>query len=229
MKFVLTTALGFVAGVALVIAGLYFNPLTEDSGSAEDANARVLAYGSPFVYGLAATHSGRSRLPLRPDSIPELWETTISDAMLSVVVLHNEEGLAVGVGSRVSQFSENTEILTRGIVVDDNWLVTIPGEGSFFVNADSNLWPFLKETFIPVWYLDRPWQGPKLYQPTSGPGLGGKAIVTGASGRFANAQGSAVESYRIHTFPQPGDPGDVEARLYVQLGNGETSLAAELP
>jgi hypothetical protein len=227
MRLVLTTALGFVAGVALVIAALYLNPLTEDAGIAEDTNARVLAYGSPFVYGLAVTHSGQSRLPLRPDSIPELWETTISDSMLSVVVLHNSDGSAVGVGSRVSQFSETTQMLTRGIVVDDNWLVTIPGEGSFFVNADSNLWPFLKETFIPVWYLDRPWQGPKRYQPTAGPGLDGRAIVTGATGRFAEAHGSAVESYQVHSFPQPGDPGDIEARLYLQLGNRETNLASE--
>ena len=110
---------------------------------------------------------------------------------------------------------------------DDDWLVTISGEGSFFIRADSNLWPFLKETLIPVWYLDRPWQGPRNYRPTAGPGEGGSAIVAGATGRFANLEGTAVESYELSGFDKIRGPGDLTARLFVSLPGKATSLAAE--
>lgn len=227
MKFFLTSVLGFVLGSALVLVGLYYNPITADAGFISGVNARVFTYRSPFTEGLVVTHSGGSRLPLRPAAIPELWERTISKSMLSVVVLRDEEDTPVGIASRLSQFSESTEMLTRGIMVDDDWLVTISGEGSFFIRADSNLWPFLKETLIPVWYLDRPWQGPRNYRPTAGPGEGGSAIVAGATGRFANLEGTAVESYELSGFDKIRGPGDLTARLFVSLPGKATSLAAE--
>ncbi len=227
MKYVLMTFLGFLVGDALVLVGLYYNPFTADSGAIAAVNARVLAYGSPFSEGLAITHSGRSRLPVQPPGIPELWESTINNSLLSVIVLHDEEAAPIGIASRVSQFSESTEMLTRGVVVDDDWLVTIPGEGSFFVRADSNLWPFLKETLIPVWYLDRPWQGPRNYRPTAGPGEEGSAVVAGGTGHFANLSGSAVESYRISDFDDFEGPRNIDARMFLQWTESATNLAAE--
>jgi len=227
MKYILTLVLGFVLGTALVLVGLYHNPLTADASLISGVNARVFTYRSPFTEGLAVTHSGRSRLPLRPAAIPELWESTISDSMLSVVVLRDEEDAPAGIATRVSQFSESTEMLTRGVLVDDDWLVTISGEGSFFIRADSNLWPFLKETLIPVWYLDRPWQGPQNFRPTAGPGEGGSAIVAGATGRFANLEGTAVESYEISGFDKIHGPGGLNARLFVSLPEQATNLASE--
>lgn len=219
--------LGFVVGVALIAVGIYFNPFTVDSGVIAGVNARVLSYDSPFSDGIAITHNGRTRLPLQPQSIPELWEETISDSMLSVMVLHDQDDAPIGVASRVSQFSESSEMLTRGIIIDDDWLVTIAGEGSFYVDADSNLWPFLKQTLIPVWYLDRPWEGPKNYRPTAGPAEGGSAIVTGATGGFLDRHGTAVESYRISGFDKERGPGEIDARFFLQWSDTTTSLAAE--
>ncbi len=228
MKYVLITVIfGFLLGFALALVGLYYNPLIADSGVITGVNARVFTYRSPFTEGLAVTHSGRSRLPLRPAAIPELWEDTIKNSLLSVVVLHDEDNVPVGIASRVSQFSDNTEMLTRGVLIDDDWLVTIPGEGSFFIDADSNLWPFLKETLIPVWYLDRPWQGPKHYRPTAGPGDEGMAIVAGVTGSFADRRGTAVESYHISDFNQTTGPGRIDAQLFLHLPEKPTSLAAE--
>ena len=64
-----------------------------------------------------------------------------------------------------------------------------------FLQADTNVWPFLKET-LPVWYLGRPWDGPADYRPTAGPGAG-TAAVLGATGRFVGVEGTAVEQYRL--------------------------------
>lgn len=228
MKYVLITVFfGFLLGFALALVGLYYNPIIADSGVITGVNARTFTYQSPFTEGLAVTHSGRSRLPLRPTAIPELWENTIRNSLLSLVVLYDEENVPVGIASRVSQLSESTELLTRGVLIDDDWLVSIPGEGSFFIEADSNLWPFLKETLIPVWYLDRPWQGPKHYRPTAGPGDEGTATVSGVTGSFANRKGTAVEIYHISDFNRTTGPGRVDAQLYLHLPEVVTSLAAE--
>ena len=217
MRIVLVTIVGFLFGCALVLVVLYYNPFTANSGVIVSVNARVLTYRSPFTEGLAVTHGGQSRLPLQPALISALWENTIKNSMLSVVVLHDEENVPVGIASRVSQLSERTEMLTRGVLVDDDWLVTIPGEGSFYIQADSNLWPFLRDTLIPVWYLDRSWQGPKSYRPTTGPADGGAAIVAGATGRFAAREGTAVESYQISDFNQTVGPGRIDVRLFLRL------------
>ena len=227
MKYFFTTVLGFLLGCSLVLVGLYLNPFTADSGEITAVNARVFSYRLPFTEGLAVTHNGQSRLPMRPETIPELWENTIKDSMLSVVVLHDENDEPVGIGSRMSQFSESTEILTRGVLIDDDWLVTILDEGSFFIRADSNLWPFLKETLIPVWYLDRPWEGPRNYRPTAGPSEDGAAIVAGGTGSFADFHGTAVESYQVSSFDKTQGPGRIDARLFLQQPSNTTNLAAE--
>ena len=227
MKYVLRTIYGFLFGFTLTIVGLYYSPFTGDSGVISGVNARVFTYRSPFTEGLAVTHGGWSRLPFQPATIPELWEDTTRNALLSVLVLENENNVPVGIASRVSQFLESSEMLARGLLVGDDWLVTIAGEGSFFIEADSNLWPFMRETLIPVWYLDRPWQGPKNYRPTTGPGDGGTAIVAGATGSFAAREGTAVESYQVSDFNRTVGPGGIDARLFVHLPEKPASLAAE--
>jgi hypothetical protein len=75
--------------------------------------------------------------------------------------------------------------------------VTIPGEGTLFVHADSNAWPFLKERLLPVWYFDQPWDGPAEYWPTVGPGADESGDVIGVAGSFRDSAGSAVERYEI--------------------------------
>ncbi len=65
------------------------------------------------------------------------------------------------------------------------------------MRAESNAWPFLKQTLVPVWYLDRPWHGPAEYWPTVGPGSDESGVVVGITGAFRGSEGSAVEHYEI--------------------------------
>ena len=227
MKYVYRAIFGFLFGFSVSLVGLYYNPFTGGSGFVSGVSSRVFTYHSPFTEELAVTHGGWSRLPLRPATIAELWEDTIRVSLLSVLVLRDEQNAPVGIASRVSQFLDDTEMLVGGVLVGDDWLVTIPGEGSFFIEADSNLWPFMKETLIPVWYLDRSWEGPKIYRPTTGPGGGDTAIVTGATGNFAARKGTAAESYEVFDFSPAAGPGNIDARLYLNLPEKLTNLAAE--
>ena len=90
-------------------------------------------------------------------------------------------------------------------------VLTIPGEGSLFLEVDSALWSFFKDTLLPVRYLGRPWQGPATYEPTIGPRSDHAGQLRGATGRFRQATGSVVEKYRLEDF------GITHARVSAEL------------
>lgn len=214
MKYLLTILLGFVLGTAAAVAALYYNPLTQRSGPPPADGDTLLNYGSPVSGELAFTHGHLSRLPANPPGVTDLWEATINKSALGVIVLRGDDGVPAAIASRVSYPSEDTDFLLDGAVVNDDWLVSVPGQGSLFITAQNNWWPLLEEAVIPVWYLGRPWKGPALYEPTVGPGVGGQAVVRGASGVFAGRRGSAAERYQMEDFDTRVGPRQVYAQLY---------------
>jgi len=222
MRYLLTLLLGFLLGASVAGVGLYFNPFTQTGGPQPDAQDSVYTYGSPVTAALAFTHGNLSRLPTSPLGIPELWEGTINHGALALLVLGSADGSTNAIASRISFPSEGTELLLRGAVLTDHWLISVPGQGSLFVSAESNWWPFLRDTLIPTWYFDRPWLGPAVYAPTIGPGADGKALVQGATGAFAGRAGTAAERYRLEAFDDRVGPGQVQAEIYWRLANEPT-------
>ena len=98
--------------------------------------------------------------------------------------------------------SADTILLLRGVLLDDYWLVTTPREGTLFVRAESNAWPFLKETLVPVWFstaMERP--GRILADGSPGEESG---VAIGITGRFAAAR-QAVEHYEISALDRQRD------------------------
>jgi hypothetical protein len=195
MKYLFLTLFGLVLGAAGGVAVLYFNPLTAAASSAPAASDRALHYELPSQ-SLAFMHGDHALLPRTATGDEQFWEETINRTALLALSLNDAAGVPTAAASRLMQASADTDLLLSGVLVSDIWLLTMPGQGSLFVRADTNLWPFLKQAFIPTWYLGRPWQGPADYRPTVGPGLH-SAVVIGATGRFANLEGSALEQYRV--------------------------------
>ena len=228
MKYVLMVILGLLVGAAMGLAILYFNPLTSAEDSAPGPGDLQFSYSSPISGGLAFTHGGLSHQPTHPALIPELWENTIDQTLLSVFAVTSADG-QVGIASRVSLPSELTAPLTRGVIVTDHWLITIPNEGSLFVDSDINLWPFFKQDLLPVRYLGRDWGGPRDYQPTAGPGIDGAALVQGATGRFANTSGSAVGHYRTLAFNARQGAEQFEAELILTLSAAQAEAQLSEP
>jgi hypothetical protein len=196
MKYLVVALLGVLLGAAAAGAVLYYNPLTARTAVPPGSPDLTLHYGLPgdalqFVAGSRVT------LPSWPHGEDALWEETIASSALLAIVLRDDHGAPTAIATRLMAASRGTDLLLSGALVSDYWLLTVPDEGTMFLHADTNLWPFLKDTLVPVWYLNRPWNGPTDIRPTMGPGADGTGVMLGGTGRFAGAAGTAVEDYTL--------------------------------
>ena len=216
MKYLLVALIGLVLGAASAGAVLYYNPLAAKTAPMPSSTDRVLRYSLPdqvleFAVGEDARLFGQDA---GDDS---LWEETIDRAAVLGLVLNDGSNQPAALASRLLSTSPETNLLLRGVLVSDHWLVTIPGEGSFYVRADSNAWPFLKEKLVPVWYLEQPWSGPAEYWPTVGPGADSSADVVGLTGSFRGSEGSAVERYEITALDRARKVALARGEIHVNL------------
>jgi len=218
MKYLITLLLGFLIGAAMAAGLLYVNPLTVSGGQPLPAVDESFAYASPVASELAFASDGLSRLTSYPDGVPDLWETAIVKSALSLIVLRNDAGSPVGLASRVSYPAESSELLTAGALLNDDWLVSLPGRGSFFVSSQENLWPFLKGTVIPAWYFNRPSTGLIDIDPTVGPDPSGFGIAAGATGAYVGQFGNTTDHYVVREFDNRVGPRSVDAELRVAWG-----------
>ena len=199
MKYLFVAIVGLLLGAAAAGVVLYFNPLAAKSAPMPNATDRVLTYSLPDQV-LEFALGDDARLFGQDAGDDGLWEETIDRSAVLALVLNDASGQPAALASRLLSTSAETDLLLRGLLVSDVWLVTIPNEGTLFVHADSNAWPFLKERLLPVWYFDQPWKGPAEYWPTVGPGADESGDVIGIAGTFRGSTGSAVERYEITTL-----------------------------
>lgn len=216
MKTLIVVVLGLLVGAALAGGVLYYNPMTETSAGEPGPTDRLLRYSLPdqvldLALGEKAEWLGYSA------GDDALWEETIDRTAMLGLVLTDEQNQPVGIASRLMAVSPDTDLLLRGMLVRDYWLVTLPREGTLFVRADSNVWPFVKQTLVPVWYLERPWHGPVEYRPTVGPGAEKTAEVVGIAGAFVERDGSAVERYSLTALDPVSRSAAGVGELYLHL------------
>lgn len=214
MKYLIAGLLGLLIGAAGAGAVLYFNPLTAERAPPPASGDRALSYKLPestiaFMRG--------DFLPGTAIGDAAFWEETIDRTALLGLVLSDSIGVPTAVASRLVAASSATDLLLNGVLLSDHWLVTIPGEGSLYVRADSNVWPFLKDSVIPTWLFGRPWEGPAQFRPTAGPGPKHTAMVMGVTGAFASLQGSAVETYRVTALDPAARAASAGSQLHLHL------------
>jgi hypothetical protein len=216
MKYLFVAVLGLLIGAVLAGVALYYNPFTAHAGVAPAAGDRMLKYSLPdqvlsVAVGEDAILAGRS------SGVAGLWEETVDRTAVMGLVLTDESGQPAAIASRLMAPSPSTDLLLTGLVLTDYWLVTFPGQGTLFVRSDSNVWPFLKETFLPVWLFDRPWRGPAEYRPTVGPNAGNTASVLGVAGVFEGKSGSAVERYDVTALSPTEHSAAAVAELFLHM------------
>ena len=198
MRWIGGFVLGILAGALVGLGLLYANPFTgEELPSVESTSLLRYELGPET---LSLTHGDQLGFDLQPSDISALWESTIRRTMLGTFVLRDLRGDVVGIASRATKISPQSNPLIRGILTSDHWLVTVPGAGSYFIESNDNIWPLLRDTFVKVNLLGRSWSGTRHFELTSGPDPNGAAVLTGASGRFAGVSGSAVHSVDIERY-----------------------------
>lgn len=215
MKYLIVGLCGLLLGATAACAVLYFNPLTARQVASPQREGRVLHYALPGD-ALRFTAGDRLMLPVAARGEDSFWEETIDRSALLEVVLRDDTGMPAAVATRLMAASTATDLLLKGALVSDYWLLTVPGEGTLFVRTDTNLWPFLKNTLVPVWYFGRPWKGPTEVEPTMGPGPDGTGVTLGGTGRFASADGTAVESYTLTAFDRASSQVAASGELDLQ-------------
>ena len=216
MKHLFVAIVGLVLGAAAAGALLYYNPLTEKAAPQPSMTGRVFRYSLPDQV-LEFAMGEDARLLGQDTGDDSLWEETIDRTAVLGLVLNDTALQPAAIASRLMATSADTDLLLRGVLVNDYWLVTVPGEGTLFVHADSNAWPFLKNTLVPVWYLERTWNGPAEYWPTVGPGADQSGVALGITGGFRGSAGSVVEHYEISALDPQRDLALAKAELHLSL------------
>ena len=216
MKYLAVAIAGLLLGAAAAAAVLYYNPLTQSSAESPNSTDRVLRYSLPD-HVLSFAVGADARLFGQDTGDDGLWEETIDRTAVLGLVLNDGADQPAAIASRLIATSADTDLLLRGVLLSDHWLVTIPGQGTLFVRAESNAWPFLRETLVPVWYFDRPWSGPAEYWPTVGPGSNDSGVVVGIAGAFRGSEGSAVERYQLSALDKQRELAVATGEIHLNL------------
>jgi hypothetical protein len=214
MKYLFTCLLGMLLGAAAALALLYVNPLSVPPPTSDVEPGWTLVYELPQADPAIWTDGGLLGLPRRPAAIDQLWEDTIRRAGLGVYGLKSvTQGEPVAAATRISVPHPDSDLLLHGALLSDYWLLTVPGQGSLFLHLDNNIWPFLKEVWVPVRYLNREWHGPATYASTEGPSAAGAGLLIGASGQFEGLRAAAHEQFELVAFDRQRHQGIGRLRL----------------
>jgi len=230
MRWVLTWLLGLLCGIAAAAALTYLNPLL--TGNSDDfAGTASLRYElGPDTLSFA--HGGGFDAYTTPADVAQLWESTIADTAFAMFAMRDRADRAVAIASRMSRLSARTNPVTSGVVIADAWLVTVPGAGSYFIDAQENLWPLLRDTLVDVGLLRRAWSETRRYATTIGPDPSDVAVVTGATGRFVGIGGRASNAFAIDRFTglrDIGEPLRGELSLDIARSAPDVSAVPETP
>ena len=214
MKYVIGLVVGLILGVGVALALLYFNPLTLKQAAPLSDPQRTLDYKLAASDIWLSTHDDRLELPVVPKDVALLYEDGIRGTWLSAFGLSDEAQPGMIGATRVSIPSPQSELVRTGILVEDFWLISVPGSGSLFIHALNNQWPLLRDTLVNVDWLGRDFSGPAEYDPTRGPARAG-AEVFGVNGAYENLEGLAREHLMLDSYT--GALSALSGRLTIRM------------
>jgi hypothetical protein len=203
MKYLLSLVFGLVLGAACASAVVYWNPLSVTDNTSAAGDTPTFRYSLSEPHLLASTHNEFLSLPLMPSSVPLLWESGVRGTSLQVLALSDQSGDLAAVATKLSVPSVESNAVTKGLLIDDYWMITMPGRGSLLVQGQSNIWPLVRDTLLSVDTLGREWAGPANYAPLMGQS-GRAALVIGLSGELAIAGGTMAEKIAIDNYSRYG-------------------------
>jgi hypothetical protein len=229
MKYVIALLLGLVAGIALFLAGLIFNPLMVERGlsplSVTDAEVIALSFDRVASDNIVLTNDGESQQQPHPAKVLQLWEAPIRQTTAMATVMRDARGQTAGIGIKFASRSEATRLLEGKALVDSVWYVYLPGRGSLFVRQNENYWPLLRDVAFPAYRsaADK-WKGTWNGDMTAGPGALGTAAVTGGSGTLEGMSTIGIESLTVRAYSVDEGLVAAEGRLLIEIPNAGEDL-----
>ena len=229
MKYVISLVLGIAVGAALLVAVIYYNPVTSRNTlsplSVSDNEIMTFNYSAVATDALVLTNDGESQIAPHPPKVLQLWEPTVRLTSAMVTVLRDSRNNPAAIGIKFSSESELTSIVDGKAIVDSVWHIFVPGQGSLFVEQQENYWAYLREIVIPAhWSSADSWRGTWTGNITSGPGALGTARVFGGSGVFAGLETEGVESLSAEAWSVEAGPVAVDAELTIELPRIDAAL-----
>lgn len=232
MKYFISLLLGFIVGVALLVAGVVYNPILEKQTvsplSVTDAQTAVFSYSAVATDQLIFTNDGLSRRDPFPGDVLQLWERPIRQSEVMATVLHDARNQPAGLGIKFSSASERTKVLNGELLVDSVWYIYAPGRGSLFIEQSENYWDYARDIVIPAYRNSANiWRGNWLGNITAGPGSLRTALVTGGSGEFAGHEMIGSESLIVKAWSVEDGPAAADGRLIIELPQVDRGEAEE--
>ena len=222
MKYFLALVVGIISGAALFVAGLYYNPFSEQLAVSPFAvsDNHQLDFTFPAVpsEALLYTDNGESIISTQPERVAELWEPTVADSRIMVTLLENSRGEPVALGIKFSSLSEQSALIKSQALVNSAWHVYVPGRGTLLIDQVENYWSYLREIVVPArWSSGDSWKGSFFRIMTQGPGALGTGRVSGGTGEFSGVSSEAVESLTARAYSSVLGPVSMDGGLTITL------------
>ena len=234
MKYLVALVAGIVAGGAVALALLYFNPFMASAAlsplAVSGQQQLSLNYTAVPKHAIAYTNDGESRIAPYPDKILQLWELPIRQTDVLVTRLFDARSQPAGIGIKFTSKSEETRILNGEALADSVWYLYLPREGTMLVAQTENYWRYLRDIVVPAhWSSGNGWKGSWHGTMTSGPGALGTARVHGGSGRFRGIEAEAIETLTANAYSSSDGPVAMNGQLIVELPAAADEMTVRTP
>ena len=192
--------------------------------SAACRTRRTACCTTPCRIKSSSSRSARMRSLFGQDTGEDsLWEETIDRTAVLGLVLNDAANQPAALASRLMATSAETDLLLRGVLVSDHWLVTIPSEGTLFVRADSNAWPFLKKRLCPSGISTGRGTAPRNTGRRSAPARTRAASRSASRARSAAAKAAPSSTTRSRLSTPRASVALAKAELHLTLAGPQVA------
>jgi len=181
---------GLLAGAAVAVAALLFNPLSP-SPVIGGAGKNVYDWSPLEFHGAELNAIGMLGLPL-PRAGKPLVEGSVATANAAIIVLRDAAGEAAGLATRLVALDEQGQILQGDLGVNAYTNIFFPNRGSMLLVGHENRWPVVRSNVMAA--LGQP--AMEVWPVTTQNPDGSPSRLIGGSGELETIRGRYTESLR---------------------------------